>query len=107
MAKSRQTRAIRATSPRRTARRPSQTPGSTGRRRTVRMVKATKKNLGWPEDKTFYVPEEAARNWAEAKTRGAKAHAEWDADFAEYKKAYPEEAEQASRLQHELEKRER
>ena len=29
-------------------------------------VKATKKNLGWPEDKTFYVPDEAAKNWGEA-----------------------------------------
>src|ERR1700678_3885610 len=60
----------------------------------VEAVKATKKNLGWPEDKDFYVPEEAAKNWATVKPRGKKAHAEWTAEFEEYKKAYPEPAAQ-------------
>jgi transketolase len=58
----------------------------------VEAVKETKKNLGWPEDKTFYVPEEARANWDTAKARGKKAHEAWSADFAEYKKAYPEPA---------------
>ena len=58
----------------------------------VEAVKETKKNLGWPEDKTFYVPEEARKNWDTVKPRGKKAHAEWDAHFAEYKPAYPEPA---------------
>ena len=48
-------------------------------------AKATKKNLGWPEDKTFYVPEEARKNWDTIKPRGKKPHAEWDAKFEEYK----------------------
>ena len=61
-------------------------------------VKATKKNLGWPEDKTFYVPEEAAANWGTIKPRGKKAHEEWNADFAEYKKAYPEPAAEFERV---------
>ncbi len=61
-------------------------------------VKATKKNLGWPEDKTFYVPEEARANWDTAKPRGKKAHEAWDADFAEYKKAYPEPAGEFERV---------
>ncbi|WP_260706359.1 transketolase [Edaphobacter flagellatus] len=61
-------------------------------------VKATKKNLGWPEDKSFYVPEEAAKNWAEAKEKGKKAKAAWDASFAEYKKAYPEPAAEFERV---------
>lgn len=61
-------------------------------------VKATKKNLGWPEDKTFYVPEEAAANWGTIKPRGKKAHEEWSADFAEYKKAYPEPAAEFERI---------
>jgi transketolase len=60
----------------------------------VEAVKATKKNLGWPEDKNFYVPEEARKNWDTIKLRGKDAHAEWDAEFEEYKKAYPEPAEQ-------------
>ena len=64
----------------------------------VEAVKETKKNLGWPEDKTFYVPEEAAANWATAKPRGKKVHEAWDADFAEYKKAYPEPAGEFERV---------
>jgi transketolase len=61
-------------------------------------VKATKKNLGWPEDKTFYVPEEAAKNWAEAKEKGKKVKTEWLRGFAEYKKAYPEPAAEFERV---------
>jgi transketolase len=61
-------------------------------------VKATKKNLGWPEDKTFYVPEEARKNWDTAKPKGKKLHAEWDAHFEEYKRAYPEPAAEFERV---------
>jgi transketolase len=64
----------------------------------VEAVKATKKNLGWPEDKTFYVPEEAQANWDTIKPKGKKLHAEWDADFAQYKKAYPEPASEFERV---------
>jgi transketolase len=53
-------------------------------------TKATKKNLGWPEDKSFYVPDEARKNWDTIKLRGKDAHAEWTAEFEEYSKAYPE-----------------
>ena len=52
-------------------------------------TKATKKNLGFPEDKSFYVPEEAGKNWLKAKEKGAKAQAEWQAKFDAYNKAYP------------------
>jgi transketolase len=61
-------------------------------------VKATKKNLGWPEDKNFYVPEEAAANWSEAKPRGKKFRAEWAEKFEQYKKAYPEPAAEFERV---------
>jgi len=64
----------------------------------VEAVKETKKNLGWPEDKTFYVPEEARKNWDTIKPKGKKLHAEWDASFAEYKKAYPEPAAEFERV---------
>jgi len=64
----------------------------------VEAVKETKKNLGWPEDKTFYVPEEARANWDTAKPRGKKAREAWNADFAEYKKAYPEPAGEFERV---------
>ncbi len=64
----------------------------------VEAVKATKKNLGWPEDKFFYVPEEAGKNWKTAVLRGKDAHAEWSAEFAEYAKAYPEPSAEFTRI---------
>ena len=53
-------------------------------------TKETKRNLGWPEDKSFYVPDEARAEWDKCKERGQKARKEWEAKYAEYKKAYPE-----------------
>jgi transketolase len=61
-------------------------------------VRETKKNLGWPEDKTFYVPEEARKNWDTIKPKGKKLHAEWDAHFEEYKRAYPEPSAEFERV---------
>src|SRR5580658_1233754 len=61
-------------------------------------VKATKKNLGWPEDKFFYVPDEARANWGTIKLRGKDAHAAWTAEFEEYSKAYPEPAAEFDRV---------
>ena len=60
-------------------------------------VKATKKNLGWPEDKTFYVPDEARENWDTIKPRGELARNAWHEKFEEYNKAYPEPASQFER----------
>ena len=62
-------------------------------------VKQTKKNLGWPEDKTFYVPEDAAKNWLQAVDRGAKAESGWNALFANYRKSFPGEAAEFERVQ--------
>ncbi|MDQ1638506.1 MAG: transketolase [Pyrinomonadaceae bacterium] len=40
-------------------------------------VRETKRHLGWPEDKQFYVPEEALALFREAVQRGAKQEAGW------------------------------
>ena len=61
-------------------------------------VKATKKNLGWPEDKNFYVPDEARANWEKAKPKGKKEHEAWTAKFKEYEKTYPEPAAEFDRV---------
>lgn len=54
-------------------------------------VKLTKAAYGWPEDAQFLVPSEVLAHFADnLGKRGAKAQAEWQAKFAEYKKAYPE-----------------
>jgi len=60
-------------------------------------VAATKRNLGWPEDKFFYVPDEARANWDQIKLKGKDAHASWQAEFEEYAKAYPQPAGEFSR----------
>jgi transketolase len=60
-------------------------------------TKATKKNLGFPEDKNFYVPEEAGKNWLQAVEKGKKAQAEWQEKFDAFKKAYPTLGEQYTR----------
>ncbi|MBW4038240.1 MAG: transketolase [Acidobacteria bacterium] len=60
-------------------------------------TKATKRNLGFPEDKSFYVPEEAAKNWLQAVEKGKKAQDEWQQKFDAFKKAYPELGEQYER----------
>ena len=60
-------------------------------------TKATKKNLGFPEDKSFYVPEEAGKNWLEAVTKGKAAQDAWQEKFEAYKKAYPELGAQYTR----------
>ncbi|MGM9959790.1 MAG: transketolase [Allobaculum sp.] len=53
-------------------------------------VATLKKNLGWDEDKFFYVPDEVYANFKELAKRGEKAQAEWEDMYAEYKKQYPE-----------------
>ncbi|HVG32181.1 MAG TPA: transketolase [Pyrinomonadaceae bacterium] len=41
-------------------------------------VRETKRHLGWPEDKSFYVPEEALAHFREATERGVKLEDEWN-----------------------------
>jgi transketolase len=60
---------------------------------------ATKKFFGFPEDQSFYVPEDALANWRESVGRGAKLEAEWDKLFAGYKAAFPELATEFERTQ--------
>ena len=61
-------------------------------------VKATKKNLGWPEDKTFYVPDDALKNWRGIIERGKKEEQAWNDRFAAYKKENPELAAEYERV---------
>ena len=66
-------------------------------------TKATKKNLGFPEDKSFYVPAEAGANWDKCKEKGTKERKAWESKYDAYAKAYPEQAEEYKRcVAHEL-----
>ncbi len=60
-------------------------------------VKETKKNLNWPEDKTFYVPEEAEKHWREIVAKGARYEQQWNELFAKYKQEFPELAAEFER----------
>jgi transketolase len=61
-------------------------------------TKKTKETLGWPADKTFYVPEDAARHWLEAVDRGAKQEQAWKDLFARYEKQFPDLAAEFRRV---------
>jgi transketolase len=55
-------------------------------------VRETKRHLGWPEDKQFYVPDEALAHFREAVERGAKQEKDWSALVEQYTGQYSEKA---------------
>ena len=57
-------------------------------------VKLTKKNLGWPEDKQFYIPEEVSDHFSKMKSAFNNYESDWNKLFESYKKKYPPDAEQ-------------
>ncbi|MGD0737782.1 MAG: transketolase [Terracidiphilus sp.] len=67
-------------------------------------VAATKKFFGFPEDQSFYVPDEALENWRKAVDRGAGLEAEWNEKFEGYKAANPELAAEFERTQRDVRK---
>ncbi len=60
---------------------------------------ATKKFFGFPEDQSFYLPDDALANWRQAVNRGIALESEWNQLFAGYKAAFPELAAQFERTQ--------
>ena len=60
---------------------------------------ATKRYFGFPEDQSFYVPDDALKHWRTAVDRGQAAEAEWNKLFEAYAKQNPELAEQFQRAQ--------
>lgn len=58
----------------------------------IEEVKATKKNLGWPEDAQFLVPDVVRARFAEIKIKGMQAEALWKKTFESWKSANPEKA---------------
>jgi transketolase len=55
-------------------------------------VKLTKEVYGWPDDKTFYVPDEARQPFEEAGERGEELVADWEQRLAAFRDAEPEAA---------------
>jgi len=56
-------------------------------------VRETKKHLGWPEDKQFYIPEEALSHYREAVPRGEQFEADWHGLVEKYTQAHATEGE--------------
>jgi transketolase len=63
-------------------------------------VKLVKKNYGWPEDAKFLVPDGVYEQFKNGVgKRGAQARTAWKAKFEEYKKQFPQLADQLNRMQ--------
>ena len=64
-------------------------------------VRLAKKFYGWPEDAHFLVPDGVRQHFQEGiGKRGQELRQEWEKQFAEYSKKYPELADQINRMQH-------
>src|SRR6476646_5468633 len=57
-------------------------------------VRETKRHLGWPEDKQFYIPDEALQHFRAAVDRGAKQEADWNVLNDSYQQAHSDLAQQ-------------
>ena len=54
-------------------------------------VRETKRHLGWPEDKQFYIPDEALAHFRKAIERGEQYENEWHELVKRYEEAHTEE----------------
>jgi transketolase len=55
-------------------------------------VELTKKNLGWPQEPRFFVPDEVLDHFRKAIKKGNKLEGQWQAKLDSYEKAHPEPA---------------
>ena len=53
-------------------------------------VRETKRHLGWPEDKQFYIPEEALNHFRKSVERGQRQENEWKDLIAQYQEKQPD-----------------
>jgi transketolase len=53
--------------------------------------KLTKENLGWPQEPTFYIPDEALVHCRKSVDRGLEHEQSWTESFRNYLHAYPED----------------
>jgi len=62
-------------------------------------IRLAKRHYGWPEDERFLVPDNVREHFHEGiGVRGATQHQAWWAMFEEYRRTYPELAEQGYRM---------
>ena len=64
-------------------------------------IRLAKRNYGWPEDKKFYVPDGVHDHFRQGiGRRGKQLRDDWFTQIGEYRKHYPELAEELFRMQH-------
>jgi transketolase len=61
-------------------------------------LKLTKKNLGWPEDAKFLIPEDVAAQFRTAVEKGKTLEAQWQETWKRYQELYPEDAQELDKL---------
>jgi transketolase len=64
----------------------------------VEEVRLTKRNLGWPTEPLFYIPDEAREHFRQALVRGAQAQAMWNVTFSSYTEAFPDLARELQQI---------
>ena len=52
-------------------------------------VKETKRNLDWPENKSFYIPKEVLTHFRTAVKRGSQLEKDWETSVKDYAKKFP------------------
>jgi transketolase len=57
-----------------------------------------KKNLGWPTEPAFLIPDEASAHFRKAVSRGKELEAQWESKFSAYAKAFPDLAATFKRM---------
>lgn len=50
----------------------------------------TKRNLGWPSEPTFLIPDDVLAHFREARARGRERQAQWEAGYQAYSEQFPE-----------------
>lgn len=55
-------------------------------------VREAKRHLNWPEDKQFFIPEEALAHFRKAIEQGAQYESEWKTLVEQFEKTHPEES---------------
>jgi len=53
-------------------------------------VRLTKSNLGWPPDRSFFVPDEVRDHFRKVLERGQEAQGAWERLYADYEKEHPD-----------------
>jgi transketolase len=61
-------------------------------------VRATRRNLRWPEEPAFFIPEAALAHFREALERGERAQTAWGRRLTEYAKAFPDLARELEQV---------